>query len=50
VHVELAFQHGVTTPFYRGRFAFEPLELPEEHSREDDWIPQLVAGAALARH
>ncbi len=39
---EAAFQHGVSTPFFRGE-----VSLPEVYSREEDWIAQAVAGAEV---
>jgi hypothetical protein len=55
---EAAFTHGSTTDFYRGTFDWGPLdedgnasiftvETPETYSREDEWIPQVVAGIEL---
>ncbi|MBI3180343.1 MAG: hypothetical protein HYZ27_11820 [Deltaproteobacteria bacterium] len=42
LRAEAAFQHGVSTPFFRGDAA-----LPEVYSREDEWIMQAVAGAEV---
>ncbi len=55
VKAEAAVTHGLQTTFYRGAFDWGPLddegfanfftmETPEEYTREDDWIPQVVAG------
>ncbi|MDP2315790.1 MAG: hypothetical protein Q8P41_23030 [Pseudomonadota bacterium] len=52
---EAAITHGLTTTFYRGGFDWGPLdddgaasfltiETPESYTREDEWIPQVVAG------
>jgi hypothetical protein len=40
---EVALQHGQPAPFYEG-----PLGASRTVSREDDWIPQAVAGAEIA--
>lgn len=47
VHAELALLGKVTRPFFRGSLVLPPGELsfPEQYSRKDDWIPQLVVGA-----
>jgi hypothetical protein len=58
LRAEAAFTNGLTTKFYRGNFDWGPLdengfaslftiETPKEYSREDDWIPQVVAGLEL---
>ncbi|MDP2307376.1 MAG: hypothetical protein Q8P18_15225 [Pseudomonadota bacterium] len=52
---EAAITHGLQTEFYRGGFDWGPLdddgaasfltiETPEAYTREDEWIPQVVAG------
>ena len=38
--------HNDERPFYEGDFEF-PSTLPDEVSREDDWIPQVVAGTEV---
>ncbi|MBW1810994.1 MAG: hypothetical protein JRJ87_22585 [Deltaproteobacteria bacterium] len=48
LRVEAAVVHGDKTPYWRGRFDMLNLVFPEEYSREDDWIPQLTAGAEVA--
>ena len=47
VRGEVAVQHGVTKPFFRGDLDPATLTLPEAYSREDDWIPQAVVGLEL---
>ena len=44
LRVEASVQKGLKTPFYEGELDFETFTLPTEVSREDDWIPQVVAG------
>lgn len=55
LRAEAAFTNGLETTFYRGNFDWGPLdedgvasvftiETPDEYTREDDWIPQVVAG------
>jgi hypothetical protein len=52
---EAAITHGLKTTFYEGTFDWGPLdedgaasfltiETPDSYTREDDWIPQVVAG------
>ncbi len=52
---EAAITHGLATTFYEGDFDWGPLdddgaaslltiETPDEHTRDDEWIPQVVAG------
>ena len=52
VRLEMAVQHGVQTPFYRGAYTvdFEKLvfESPTLHDRSDDWILQGTAGADIS--
>ncbi len=47
VHVESAVRHGDDSPYYEGTFNLDKFKFPEEVSREDDWIPQVVAGAEV---
>lgn len=47
VHAEGAVQHGNTQPFYEGELDLEGFQFPETVSREDDWIPQVNAGAEV---
>lgn len=44
VRGEVAVQRGVTTPFFEGELDLAKYVLPTEISREEDWIPQAVAG------
>lgn len=46
---EGAFLRGVRRPFYRGPVSLDPEDPipPTAFSREDEWIPQLVAGAEI---
>jgi hypothetical protein len=48
VHAELAATHNSGQAFYRGNFDLSGapfnIKLPEDYSREDDWIIQAVAG------
>ena len=48
VRAEGAVVHGEDRPFYRGEMDLSRLVLPEEYSREDDWIPQVAAGAEVS--
>jgi hypothetical protein len=52
---EAAISNGLDTQFYRGTFDWGPLdadgaasfltiETPESYTREDEWVPQVVAG------
>ncbi len=47
VRGEVAVQHGVTKPFFRGEADPTLLTPPEAYSRENDWIPQAVVGLEL---
>ena len=47
VHVEGAVQKGITTPYYKGELDLASFTLPEATSVEEDWVPQVVAGAEL---
>lgn len=47
LHVEGAVRHGDTTPYYKGTLDLENLEFPTSYTREDDWIPQVTAGAQI---
>jgi hypothetical protein len=48
VHVEGAVQHGVTTPTWEGTLDLETFQtFPTSTSREEDWIPQVVAGTEI---
>jgi len=55
---EASITRGLTTAFYRGTFDWGPLddngfasfltlETPDEYSREDEWVPQVVAGIEI---
>jgi hypothetical protein len=55
---EAALTRGLTMPFYRGSFDWGPLdergaasiltlEQPEQYSREDEWVPQVVVGLEI---
>ncbi|MBM4390928.1 MAG: hypothetical protein FJ090_07375 [Deltaproteobacteria bacterium] len=48
VHVESAVRHGDDSAYYEGTFNLDKFNFPEEVSREEDWIPQVVAGAEVA--
>lgn len=47
LHVEGAVRHGDAGPFWEGELDLETFAFPTERDREDDWIPQVVAGAEL---
>ncbi len=47
VHSELALLHEVTSAFWKGELVPEHGITPDEYSRKDDWIPQLVIGADI---
>jgi hypothetical protein len=47
VHVEGAVQHGVTVPHWEGELDWANGVAPTAIDREEDWIPQVVAGAEL---
>lgn len=47
LHVEGAVRHGDTTPYYEGALDLDTLEFPTEYTREDEWIPQVTAGAQI---
>lgn len=46
LRVEAALLHDDERPYYRGDFEL-PATFPEEYSRADDWIGQIVAGLEL---
>jgi hypothetical protein len=48
LRLEGALLRGIEQPFFRGEFDPTAMKLPESYSREDDWIPQGVAGADLS--
>lgn len=49
VRLEAALTNQLAQPFYRGEFVPEltNLSLPEDYTREDDWILQVVASADI---
>jgi hypothetical protein len=47
LHVEGAVRHGDTKSFWKGELDLSTFTFPESYSREDDWIPQVTAGAQL---
>jgi hypothetical protein len=44
---EFAALHGVKTPYWEGGLDLAKLEFPSERDREDEWIPQAIAGFEL---
>lgn len=48
LRLEAALQHGVTEPFWEGTLDLDTFTFPTEVSREEDWIPQVVAGAEVS--
>jgi hypothetical protein len=49
VRLEGALVRGLLQPFYRGELNLDlaDLSFPEDHSRADEWVPQLVASADI---
>lgn len=47
LHVEGALRHGDTADFWKGELDLETFEFPTAYSREDEWIPQVTAGAQI---
>jgi hypothetical protein len=48
LRVEGAVMKGEERSFWKGTLDFATFTLPEEYSREDDWIPQITAGAEVS--
>jgi len=48
LHAELAVQHGLKTPFYRGTLDPANGMLPEAFTRELEWIPQATVGGEVS--
>lgn len=47
LHLEGAVRHGDTKPFWKGELDLSTFTFPESYTREDEWIPQVVAGAQV---
>lgn len=47
LHVEGAVRHGDSADFWKGSLDLESFTFPESYSREDEWIPQVAAGAQI---
>ena len=47
LHVEGAVRHGDTKSFWKGDLDLSTFTFPESYTREDDWIPQVAAGAQV---
>ncbi len=47
LHVEGAVRHGDKQDYWKGNLDFDTFEFPTSYSREDEWIPQVTAGAQI---